>query len=225
METLNREQFDNLIEGAKVLERQEGGLSALRSTDGNIIKIWQRRPGLSSDRVKPYSQRFRVNCEELNRRGIVAPVITAEYELKETGEHVLVYREIPGQPLRDLAEEGRMPLMDIAGFYAELHHKGIHFRSIHLGNVLRLEPDGFGLIDVADTSFSNKPLSLRKRAENMGYAWAYRTDYAYFDAEVRARLLAYYETAAGLQRAEATRFHKLLDQAYDHYTTRRRRKS
>lgn len=224
MQVLTREAYDRLVEGARVLERQDEGLSALRTPEGQIIKIWQRRAGLSSDRVKPYSQRFRINCEELNRRGIVAPVISAEYELEDTGEHLLCYQEIPGTSLRELAEEARLPIMDLAAFYAELHQKGIFFRSIHLGNVLHLVPDGFGLIDVTDTRFSRKPLSLRKRAENMGYAWAYRGDYAYFDAEVRARLLAYYETAAGLQRAEAVQFHKLLDQAYEHYTIRRRRK-
>ncbi len=225
MQPLTQAQFQALIKGAEVLESQEDKPSALLACDGNIIKIWQRRSGLSSDRLKPYSQRFRSNCEELNRRGIRAPVVTSAFEVKDSGEHVLLYPEIPGKALISLARENDLPLRDLAGFYAELHGKGVHFRSIHLGNVLRLEPDGFALIDVTDTTFTRKPLSLRKRAENLGYAWAYRSDHAYFDAEVRARLLAYYETAAGLPQAEAGRFRKLLDQAYDHYTVRRRRQA
>lgn len=225
VKTLTADEFHALVKGAKVLERQDGGLSALRTGDGYIIKIWQRRRGLTSDKVKPYSQRFRSNCEELNRRGIVAPVISESYAVRDSGEHLVCYREIAGTPLNEVAEDGSLPLKDLAGFYAELHDKGIHFRSIHLDNMLLLEPAGFGLIDVTDTSFISKPLSLRKRAENLGYAWAYRSDYSYFNDEVRARLTAYYETAARLSQAEAGRFRKLLDQAHEHYTIRRRKRA
>ncbi len=222
MQKISREKFEALIEGAKVLERQEGGLSALRTQDHRIIKIWQRRAGLTSDRIRPYSERFRINCEELNRRGVTAPVISESYVLQDTGEHVLCYQEIPGTPLRELAESSRLPLKDMAEFYAELHAKGVHFRSIHLGNVLRLDPAGFALIDVTDTSFTKKPLSLKRRAENLGYAWAYRTDFAYFDTAIRKSLLSDYLKASGLSPSDAALFNKLHNKAFAHYQQRRK---
>ncbi len=224
MQRLLRAEFERLTAGAEILERQAGGLSALRTPDGRIIKLWQRRRGLSSDRVWPYSRRFADNCRRLAQRGFKTPRIEAAYTLSDTGEHALVYPMLRGLPLRKLAEAGSLPLADLAAFYAELHAKGVWFRSIHLGNVLKLETRGFGLIDVSDTRFFRRPLKPAERAHNLGYAWSYRLDQAYFTPEVRARLLQLYLDNARFSEPQAGAFLHRLEHYRRHYAARNQRR-
>ncbi len=221
MEPISAAQFQRLIAGAEVLERQGGGLSALRTRDDRIVKIWQRRGGLSSDRIWPYSRRFADNCRRLQQRGIVAPTIERALRHTGTGEHVLVYPMLAGTHLRTLAQGNALPLASLAEFYAELHAKGVWFRSIHLGNVLKLERGGFGLIDVTDVDFSRSPLGLEPRAHNLGYAWAYRGDRRYFTAQVTAELLQHYLACASLSEAQAQKFRRRLEHHRRHYERRK----
>lgn len=225
MRSLPKAEFDKRIKNAKVLERQQSGLSALRSTDGRIIKIWQRQGGLSSDRLRPYSKRFADNCQALNERGIPAPQVEDRFRIPETGEHVLIYPLLPGRPLLDLAQEGQLPYEALAAFYARLHDKGVLFRSIHLGNVLQLDDGRLGLIDVTDCSFYSRRLGTYLRAQNIGYAWAYRGDHKHFDMEVRQRMLACYLETARLSDSKVRRFKTELRQALAHYDARRKRKN
>ena len=221
MEPLSAAQFQRLIAGAEVLERQGGGLSALRTPGGRIVKIWQRRGGLSSDRIWPYSRRFAQNCRRLRERGVTAPQIEQAFRRSDTGEHILVYPMLAGTPLRKLAGQNVLPLAELARFYADLHARGVWFRSIHLGNVLRLEQGGFGLIDVTDVYFSRGPLALDARAQNLGYAWSYRGDRRYFTATVRAELLQHYLAQAGLNAAQAGKFTQRLEHWRRHYERRK----
>lgn len=220
MEPLSRGEFERLIAGAEVLERQGGGLSALRTPDNRIVKIWQRRRGLSSDRIWPYSRRFAENCRRLARRGIAAPHIEQAFRRADTGEHILVYPMLAGISLRTLADQQALPLAELAEFYAELHRKGILFRSIHLGNVLQLEHGGFGLIDVTDVRFFRRQLNLDERALNLGYAWAYRGDRQYFTPDVTARLLVRYFKRARLGKREAQELTQRMVRYRRHYERR-----
>lgn len=223
MRSLSQAEFERLIEGAKVLERQDDSLSALRSPDGNIIKIWQRQGLLSSDRLRPYSRRFADNCARLIARGIAAPVISDRFRIAETGEHVLLYPLLPGISLRELAADGRLPVDELADFYASLHQKGVLFRSIHLGNVLQLDAGGFGLIDVTDCWFFRRPVGMKHRALNIGYAWSYHGDHVYFDAPVRERMLRRYLDRAGLGAPQQRQLERHLQEAMAYYSARRAR--
>ena len=224
MKSLSQAEFEQLIEGAKVLERQEGGLSALKTPDDKLIKIWQRRGVLSSDRIKPYSKRFADNCQRLNERGIPAPVIEKRFRIRETGEHVLIYPLLPGESLDKLAARDALPVEDLARFYAKLHAEGVLFRSIHLGNVLQLKDGRLGLIDVTDCWFFSRPLGSKFRAQNIGYAWEYRGDHIYFTEPVRQRILSVYLEVADLGRSKTRRFKTELEEALAHYDARRRKR-
>lgn len=223
MKSVSQAEFERLIEGAKVLERQQGGLSALKTPDDRLIKIWQRRGGLSSDRLRPYSKRFADNCRRLNERGIPAPVIQKRFRIHETGEHVLIYPLLPGQSLAELAAKDALPVEQLAAFYAQLHERGVLFRSIHLGNILQLNDDRMGLIDVTDCWFFSRSLGPRFRAQNIGYAWSYHSDHKYFPISVRERMLAAYLEAADLGRRRTRRFKAELREATAHYDARRER--
>ncbi len=222
MRVMHQEAFERLIEGAKILERQKGGfLSALKTADGHIIKLWQRRSGLSSDLLRPYSKRFADNCAKLQARGIPAPTIVDRFRIQETGEHVLIYPMLPGHSLAELASQGQLPVDALADFYAQLHAAGVLFRSIHLGNVLQLDDGRLGLIDVTDCWFYSRPLAVKQRAQNIGYAWAYRGDHVHFTAPVRERMLTRYLQQADLSASKTQRLKAQLEEALAHYNARR----
>jgi len=49
----------------------------------------------------------------------------------------------------------------------QLHERGVYFRSLHLGNVVRT-PDGrLGLIDISDVRVHRRPLGRLLRARNL----------------------------------------------------------
>ena len=79
------------------------------------------------------------------------------------------YEAVQGSTLRDLTKDisdPRLLLESFGVFLAELHRKGIYFRSIHFGNVVLQETGEFGLIDIADLRFFGRPLSEYQRERN-----------------------------------------------------------
>jgi len=78
-----------------------------------------------------------------------------------------------------------------------LHQRGVYFRSVHLGNILRL-PDGeLGLIDLSDLHISARPLSARKRRRNLRHILRYPADAHWLLAQHRAVWLQGYQHSAG----------------------------
>lgn len=79
------------------------------------------------------------------------------------------YEAVQGSTLRDLTKDisdPRLLLESFGVFLAELHRKGIYFRSLHFGNVVLQETGEFGLIDIADLRFFGRPLSEYQRKQN-----------------------------------------------------------
>jgi hypothetical protein len=62
-------------------------------------------------------------------------------------------------------------------FFAELHDKGVFFRSIHLNNVIVSDDlNTLGLIDLADMKISSKSLSRPMRLRNFKHLTRYKAD-------------------------------------------------
>ncbi len=198
--------FRRMIAGGRVLQLASGKPAVVLDASGtSLIKLVAREPGFSSDRIWPYGYRFYFNSQKLLKHGIEAPRIDRYCVVRPSGEHVLVYGYLAGHSIQSLAEEGGLVDEEgLAAFYAELHAKGIYFRSIHPGNILQLEGGRFGLIDVTDTRFYSKPLSVHRRVRNLVYAWTRRRTRHVFPAERVERLLEHYRKHAALDaRAEA----------------------
>jgi hypothetical protein len=64
----------------------------------------------------------------------------------------------------------------LAGFIARLHKNGILFRSIHFGNILKLQDGGFGLIDFSNIRFYSNPPTMGKRIANLIFPFRYSKD-------------------------------------------------
>ncbi|MBQ0798945.1 MAG: hypothetical protein KBT63_06635 [Porticoccaceae bacterium] len=130
--------------------------------------MFRRKRIFSSALFFPYANRFVDNAKKLNKLDI--PTITPLniYCLPHIQRTAVHYLPVEGDTLRALTKEMGDPaplLKKFAKFIAELHRKGVYFRSIHLGNVVLTENNKFALIDIADLKCYGNPLSrtLKKR--------------------------------------------------------------
>lgn len=166
---------------AQVIEEDGLGPKVLRLTDGSFLKLFRRRRWYTSGSFNPYSERFAVNSEQLRLMGIPTPQVLNLYRLND-GSSAVHYAPLPGHTLRQVlqsitAPAVRQALVERFGkFMAQLHEKGVYFRSLHLGNVLVLEDGEFGLIDLADLRVYPSPLSLALRQRNLRHMQRYTVD-------------------------------------------------
>ncbi len=202
--TMTLDEFQRQISGGKVFVTEHGMPVAIRdSRHENFIKVWHRKPGLSSDLIWPYGFRFYANCNKLIARGIAAPDIHGYFRIRPGGQHVAIYRYMAGSSMEDLLVTGQaLPVKELAGFYAELHAKGIFFRSLHPGNILRLDTGQFAVIDVTDTRFYSRPLSLVQRTKNLVQAWTRKRFRPLLKPQQVEQLLLGYGHAASLSTPE-----------------------
>lgn len=203
-------EFRELVNSGQVLEhRGDDRPSLIRLASDQtpqplMVKLWYPKKLWSSDRLRPYSERFRRNAQLLAARSVAAPEVKGWGRLEEPRARFVSYPEIPGMPLRDLP--GALDFDAFAEFLIRLHEAGIGFRALHLGNVLKTA-DGFALIDIGDCRFSSRTLSLRQRAKNLGGLCAHPTDAPRFGRGAWSELIISYARQAGFTLDEAAAMH------------------
>ncbi|CDM39096.1 toluene tolerance protein, putative [Ectopseudomonas oleovorans] len=162
----------------EVLEKDARGPKVLRQTDGQLLKIFRPRRRLWLARLRPAAQRFASNAERLADRNITTPQISECLWLDPSqAVSACLYSPLPGISLDQLYRRARQEfdalLPELADFIHTLHQRGIYFRSLHLGNILRLPDGGFGLIDFLDMRFKRGPLSARLARRNLEHLRGY----------------------------------------------------
>ncbi|WP_202369960.1 bifunctional O-antigen ligase/aminoglycoside phosphotransferase family protein [Pseudomonas sp. MWU318] len=194
--------LEHMSSTAQIIEEDGLGPKVLRLTDGSFLKLFRRRRWYTSGSFNPYSERFAVNSEQLRQMGIPTPQILNLYRLDD-GSSAVHYAPLPGHTLRQVlqsitAPAVRQALVERFGkFMAQLHEKGVYFRSLHLGNVLVLEDGEFGLIDLADLRIYPTPLSLSLRQRNLRHMQRYTVDKRWlFEDHLDALLQGYAVTAS-----------------------------
>lgn len=194
--------LEQLSREARIIEEDGLGPKVLRLTDGSFLKLFRRRRWYTSGSFNPYSERFAVNSEQLRQMGIPTPQVLNLYRLDD-GSSAVHYAPLPGHTLRQVlqsitAPAVRQALVERFGkFMAQLHEKGVYFRSLHLGNVLVLEDGEFGLIDLADLRIYPTPLSLSMRQRNLRHMQRYTVDKRWlFEDHLDALLQGYAMTAS-----------------------------
>jgi O-antigen ligase/tRNA A-37 threonylcarbamoyl transferase component Bud32 len=181
VQKLNASDLQQMSLDAQVIEEDGLGPKVLRLSDGSFLKLFRRRRWYTSGSFNPYSERFAVNSEQLRLMGIPTPQVLNLYRLDD-GSSAVHYAPLPGHTLRQVlqsitAPAVRQALVERFGkFMAQLHEKGVYFRSLHLGNVLVLEDGEFGLIDLADLRVYPSPLSLALRQRNLRHMQRYTVD-------------------------------------------------
>lgn len=180
VQSLKPQAFEQLCNNAHVIEADGLGPKVLRLEDGSFLKLFRARNWYTSGSFNPYSQRFASNSEQLRERGVPSPAILNLYELQDHSSAVQ-YQPLPGltlrQALQSLDSSLRESLIERFGqFMAQLHERGIYFRSLHLGNVLLMDDGEFGLIDVADMRIYPSALRNALRQRNLRHMQRYPQD-------------------------------------------------
>lgn len=202
MRALDESELDTLLQGARTVEADGHGLKVARLTDGSFLKLFRRKRLLSSSLWSPAAQRFADNAHRLNNLGVSAPHILDTFQVLRHQSSGVRYEPLPGQALRELwrdlePSQRASQVKRFGHFLAELHQLGVYFRSLHLGNVLLLPDDRFGLIDLSDMRISGRPLSSGKRLRNLQHILRYDEDRHWLIEEHRAALLAGYAAGCG----------------------------
>lgn len=162
--------------------------------NGDYLKLFRRKRLLSSALFSPYATRFINNAKKLHQLKIPTVNPVKLYYLPHIERTAVHYKPLTGSTLRDISKNSTelRPLFEHFGkFLAELHQKGVYFRSIHMGNVVLQSPEVFGLIDVADLKLFRKPLSEQHRQRNMKHLLRPKADRPVLDQNLQFLTEAY----------------------------------
>jgi hypothetical protein len=160
------------LEGAKIIEFDPRGLKVLKLANGNILKLFRLRNQWSIARWYGYAQRFCANAKRLHHLHIPTVNVVDTYLLADDAIfsalpaptvfkpkknnaqiYAVEYMPLPGKTLKELLmseELSTAHIVQLGAFIARLHSSGVHFRSLHLGNIVLTPEEEMGLIDVAD---------------------------------------------------------------------------
>lgn len=171
MLTLTLAQHQSRMGSSKILEADGLGPKVLLLSNGTMAKLFRRRIGLSSDKLRPYSLRFVRNAIKLKKNSIQTLTPLERYRVIDSNLDVVIYQPLAGDSLKDLSKHHPHLIdenlsIELGRYIGELHNRGIFFRSLHLGNILRLQNSEFGLIDIADLSVHRFRLSQPQKLRN-----------------------------------------------------------
>ena len=180
LKSFSLSEYEELVAKSAILEQDRRGIKVLQTPEGSIVKFFRLKRLLSSALLKSYASRFVDNARSLKRLGIKAVEVEDVLYCKTIKRALVFYQPIPGQTLRAVLQS-RVNFDDVMErfivFLANLHDKGVLFRSIHLNNVIVSEGSGvLGLIDFADMKISRKSLSRDKRLRNFRHLARYEVD-------------------------------------------------
>lgn len=198
---LSQAEFAQLSQGASVLEQDERGIKVLRLTNGDILKLFRARNKFSVVRIYSYARRFCRNAERLEKIGILTVRIKQLFHLPAPAETAVLYAPLAGKTLRELMNSRPLSMDEanmLGTFIAKLHYHGVHFRSLHLGNIVLNEQGAFGLIDVADMSIYPWPLWCSTRTRNFSHLHRYPEHIRQLGQEAWQHIEAAYFSQAAL---------------------------
>lgn len=170
---LSNDMLATLTADAQVLEEDSLGPKVYRLADGNFLKLFRRKRLLSSALFVPYSDRFWLNAKRLKSLGIPTLTPLELYQLEDASLSAVLYSPLQGRTLKDIylddPDAFTTQLPNLVDFIRTLHLRGIYFRSLHLGNIVRTPEGSLGLIDIADLSVQRRPLSKAKARRNLAH--------------------------------------------------------
>ena len=179
MRTLSVQDYESLIDGGTLVEKDANGGRVFFLGDGSVFKLFSHKPFLSSETLRPYAVRFARNAQKLRERNVWTVNVLDVLKVKHLHVLAVHYDPIPGDTLRSVAnadEDLATIVTDFAKFVANLHDQGIYFRSMHLANVIVGNNRQMGLIDIADLWMKRRPLNFKERFRNIGKIYRYTKD-------------------------------------------------
>ncbi|MBV2133595.1 toluene tolerance protein [Pseudomonas sp. MAP12] len=206
MRIVTANEWQQWLDQGVVLERDGRGPKVIRLSDGQLLKIFRPRRRLWLAGLKPQACRFAANALQLQARKVRAPVVGECFWVdRAQAVSACLYTPLPGTSLDRLYQQSREEfdalLPELAVFINSLHRRGIYFRSLHLGNVLRLPDGGFGLIDFLDMRFKRGPLGAGLVKRNLAHLQGYLQRSRIDDFPWQALLAAYKQACADAPKA------------------------
>lgn len=214
MKAISNEQLDALCRNGTPIDSQGGYPCIVIHPDDTITKIWAQRKRLFSSRsYNPYHKRFVKNAAMLASRGILVPEILNHAVLEGSHVGIVTYRSLPGQSIRDLLKESpdEVDIPGLCDYIFDLHEKGVLFRSIHFGNIIRLPDGSYGLIDFTDVKYFNGPVPLARRAANLAFPLRYQEDVERIGVAKLPSIVNSYLTLLDLDTPARERFVKTFE--------------
>lgn len=181
MENFSRPRFERLIEGARVLAGGHRGPSVFLTPDDKVVKLFRQKGLLSSNRLWPYARRFERNARRLKALGFHSVTAEKVAKCRDLDAYFVVYPLLPGATIRELAgrvDEQQRALARLPDYLCALHHAGVYYTALHLGQVLVQADRSFALLDIASTQFRRRPISVNNRLGNFFNILRYAEDHA-----------------------------------------------
>lgn len=195
--------MDALCAEGKVLEKDPRGIKVVLLTNGNILKIFRARNLFSGTRVYSHARRFCRNAARLDDLGIPTVKIDTLFHLEKSGHTAVLYKPLEGESIRNLVKQDQNRIQQTASrfgvFLSTLHEKGIHFHSLHTGNILLLPNNDFGLIDVSDMTIYPWALNCSTRLRSFKRLCKYQEDFRMLGLNYWQDMLSAYLSAGDLR--------------------------
>jgi tRNA A-37 threonylcarbamoyl transferase component Bud32 len=183
-----------------IIEQDPRGPKVIQLPNGDFLKIFRARRVLSGARLYSHARRFYRNAQRLQQLQIPTVTMKSLYHLPQAGHTAVIYQPLAGQTLRQLIANDLPRLYPLASklghFLATLHDKGVHFHSLHSGNVLLMPNDEFGLIDVSDMTIYPWSLMCATRIRSFARLGKYQADMSALDATFWQTVMQGYQQAS-----------------------------
>lgn len=176
---LTDNDLNKLCAGGSVLEQDERGVKVIQLTNGEILKIFRVKRLLSGANLFSYARRFCRNAKRLKRLNIPTIEIKTLFHFHNSNNTAVLYQPLEGKTLKQMIQSDSFDLVSaeaIGDFLAALHQQGIHFHSLHTGNVVQTPDGDLGLIDISDMSIYAWPLFCHTRVRSFKRLCRYQDD-------------------------------------------------
>lgn len=171
--------FERIRVGAEILGEDPRGIKVLKLGNGDVLKIFRIRNRISGAYLFSYARRFLRNARRLQKLTIPTVHIKQLFHFSSSSNTAVLYEPLPGETLKTMAYAGNLDeniCADLGKFIARLHDSGVHFRSLHLGNIVLTTSGELGLIDISDMSIYPWKLMTNTRIRNFRHLWRYPRD-------------------------------------------------
>ena len=167
---LSKENFDAMRLQGKVIEQDERGIKVMILPNGDFLKIFRVRHLISGTQLYTHARRFCRNAKRLENLNIPTVKVKKLFYFEDNHHAAVLYEPLPGETLKQYLRKDSIDIEALAQklgqFIARLHLNGVHFHSLHTGNVVITPQGEVGLIDISDMSMFPWPLLCNTRVRS-----------------------------------------------------------